>query len=77
MLHTHVVSDSLRRPITSPQSMKERLHRKIEKDIERFLQSGGKIKEVSYGVTHLPSLDDMELDSDLDFDLSTVQQIDF
>jgi hypothetical protein len=74
MIHTHAVSGTFRRPLTPPQSMKDRLHRKIERDIDKYLKAGGQITKVSYGVTHSPYLGDN--DDDLDFELTTVQVID-
>lgn len=74
MIHSHIVSGTFRRPLTPPQSIKDRLHRKIEQDIEQFLQAGGQITKISYGVTNSPYLGDA--DDDMDFELTTVQEID-
>lgn len=75
MLHSHTISGKFRRPLTPPQSIKDRLHRKIEHDIDRYLKSGGQITKVSYGVTNAPYLGDN--DDDFDLELTTVQEFDF
>ncbi len=74
MIHAHIVPGTFRRQLTPAQSIKDRLHRKIERDIDQYLRSGGQITKISYGVTNSPYLGDG--DDDLDFELTTVQEID-
>jgi hypothetical protein len=70
MIPADIVSSTFKRPLTPPQAVKDKQHCQIEDDVERFLNSGGKITHISQGVGHLMQ-DDFQ-----DFELTTVQEID-
>jgi len=70
MIPTDIVSSTFKRPLTPAQAAKDKQRSKIEHDMERFLNSGGKIIQVSQGAGHLMQ------DDFMDIELTTVQEID-
>jgi hypothetical protein len=52
MIPLEIVNESFRRPPTSAICVKEKERLKIEADMRKFLESGGKVTQVKQGATH-------------------------
>jgi hypothetical protein len=52
MIPLEVVNESFKRPPTSAICVKERERKKIEADMKKFLEAGGKVTLVEQGVSH-------------------------
>jgi len=52
MIPLEVVNESFKRPPTSAVCVKDKERMKIEEDMRKFLESGGKVKHIEQGATN-------------------------
>ncbi len=52
MIPLEIVNESFKRPPTSAERAKDLERMKIEEDMRKFLEAGGKVTQIERGVSH-------------------------